>query len=333
MTLEVIRIGPLATIQDKGRFGFRAFGVSPAGPMDMGAFLLANALIGNEAGAAMVEFAGMGGEFLAQNALRCAVTGGDVRVEVDGRLVEPCTGFRVEPGGRVKIGALKDAQWGYLAVSGGIATPPVLGSRSTHLRFGLGGVDGRALREGDILPVGPQSDGPLLAYSREKPKEGEVTIRVIPGPQEDYFSDEVRAAFFSTPFTVSPRFDRMAMMLEGPLLPAEGGHDIISDATVPGSIQAPGSGKPLVLMAEGQTTGGYPKIATIIGADLPRLRQLRPGQSFRFEAVSVEEAEEAWRLSVKADRERLSKLKPAGPWMPGSERLLSLNLISGVWGG
>lgn len=327
MTLEVIAAGPMVTVQDLGRHGLRHQGVSAAGPMDAPAHRLANALVGNADGAALLEFAGVGGRFRATRALRFAVTGGAVPVTVEGRPLPAGESHRLAPGEVLAIGALNGATWGYLALSGGLAVPLVLGSRATHLRSGLGGWQGRRLAPGDRLPLGPEVEGPCLRPARSWPRE-EGPIRIVLGPQEEAFAPEIRARL-TEPFTVTPQRDRMAMVLGGTELPAIS-HDIVSDGTVPGSIQVPGSGRPLILMAESQTTGGYPKIATVISADLPRLAQMPTGATLRFRPVTRDAAEEAWiahRAEVAAG---IASLTPRGD-ATDSRWLLSCDLVGGIW--
>jgi biotin-dependent carboxylase-like uncharacterized protein len=222
--------------------------------------------------------------------------------------------------------------WCYLAVGGTIDVAPVLGSIATHVRSGLGGLGGRALAAGDALPVrdlGPV-DAPAALVAPWLERAGDV-IRVILGPQADYFSADQIAAFCAGPWTISPRSDRMAYLLDGPRLAHAKGFNIISDGIAMGAIQVPGDGRPIVLMADRQVTGGYTKIATVIGPDLGRLAQLRPGARFRFAVVTVEAAVAARR----AERDALATLRaePLVRRHPDSELLLGLNLIGGVTSG
>lgn len=333
MTLEVVRAGAMLTVQDAGRAGHSSRGVSLSGPMDPPALALANAMVGNPSDAAGLEFAGVGGEFRAGRHVRVALAG-DAEIRIGDRVMMPGRAHDLARGEVLRIGALQRGVWGYLGVSGGIDVPMMLGSRSTHLRFGLGGLDGRMIGTGDILPLGEGANVPCLQdVSPDAGIDPAAPIRVVMGPQEDYFDDEVRATFLGEAFTVTPRSDRMGMALAGPTLAAAGGHDIISDGVVPGSIQVPGAAQPIVLMAECQTTGGYPKIATVIGADLPRLAQSRPGSVIRFEAVTQAAAEEAWRQAVRASQARIAALRPAVADVLSSDLLLSRNLIGGVWKG
>lgn len=295
--LTILRPGMMMTVQDRGRAGMLRFGVSGAGPMDPEAAQMANALIGNDPGAAVLEFAHFGGALRLDADRTIAVCGAVADLRIGGRAVAPWAAHPVRAGEEIVIGAMRDTVWGYVAIGGGIDTPPVLGARSTHLRSGIGGQEGRSLREGDVLPLGAAAAQTAAETAVRRllrpwrPRLG--PIRVVLGPQQDHFSDEVVATFLGRPFTVTQKRDRMAMVLEGPALPAARGHDIVSDGTLHGSVQVPGSGQPMILLADRQTTGGYPKIATVIGPDLPRLAQLAAGRQLRFHAISQSRAEEA----------------------------------------
>ena len=335
MSVEILSSGPMLTVQDAGRFGLRHMGVSPAGPIDPAAMALANALAGNDPGAAALEFAGPAGSFRSDAPLRFAVAGADCAIRIDGRPVAAGESHRLKPGEVLTVGAPMGAVWAYLAVSGGIAIPPVLGSRATHLRSGLGGIEGRALRAGDRLPLGPQdADAPCLRpairLDNHAPARDSGPIRLILGPQDDYFAPEVIARLTGCDFTVTPQRDRMAMVLGGVEMPAARGHDIVSDGTVPGSVQVPGSGQPLVLLAESQTTGGYPKIGTIASVDLARLAQMPVGARIRFAIITRDAGEDLWLARSRALRRLLGGLlaKPEGAL--SSEYLLSCDLVGGI---
>ncbi|KQT64040.1 MULTISPECIES: biotin-dependent carboxyltransferase family protein [unclassified Aureimonas] len=311
--LAVHEAGPMVTVQDLGRPGLQHAGVSRAGPMDVPSFRIANALVGNGPAAAGLEFAGVGGRFEATEPVRIAVTGGAVDVRIDRTPIWLWESHVLRPGSMLTIGAMRDAVWAYLAISGGIDTPPVLGSRSTHLRSGLGGHEGRRLVAGDRLPLGQAEPAPLLALNRPVWRSNRP-IRVVKGPQDGRFSPEILRRFLGEPYIVSASRDRMAQVLAGPPLPAAGGHDIVSDGTALGSIQVPGSGQPIVLMAERQTTGGYPKIATLASVDVARLAQTPSGRPVRFAAISQSRAED---LAIE-ERQVLDEIvaglaeKPAG---------------------
>ncbi len=316
--LVINQIGPMATVQDLGRKGMQHAGVSGSGPMDKPSFSIANALVGNDSAAAGLEFAGVGGSFTTTMPLRFAVTGGDVDIRLDGVKVHAWESYDLLPGVTLTIGALRECVWGYLAVSGGIDLTPVLGSRSTHLRSGLGGLEGRRLQPGDRLPVG---EHPLFAnLAMQRPwRRSKRPIQVVCGPQHDCFSEKTLQTYVETPFIISPTRDRMAQVLDGAPILADGGHDIVSDGTCPGSIQVPSSGKLLVLMAERQTAGGYPKIATVASVDLPRLAQTPSGQAIRFAVISQEQAEELLIAERQALRDIIANLveKPTGGDQPG----------------
>lgn len=330
--LHVLDTGPLTTIQDAGRFGLRAFGVSQSGPMDRLAFDMANLLVSNPPNAAAIEFASFGGRFRFDADAVVAVTGPGVEISIDGVLKAPHQALKIRAGQNLRIGPVRTGLWGYLAVAGGIDTPVVLGARATHLRFGLGGIEGRALVGGDCLPLaGTDTAPPMRVADLAPPETDRSPIRVILGPQDDYFDPAATADFLSNAYRVSTRLDRMATFLDGPSLTATRGHDIISDGTLPGAIQVPGSGQPLILMADGQTTGGYPKIATIIGADLRRVAQTPPGQALWFEAVSANQAETALLECRDWHREVLNSVRTVEYDPSDTARLLGANLISGIW--
>ncbi|MFV0491277.1 MAG: biotin-dependent carboxyltransferase family protein [Pseudorhodobacter sp.] len=332
MSFEILSAGPMLTIQDEGRLGLRHQGISGAGPVDLPAMAMANALTGNDPGAAVLEFAGPAGRFSCDSPLRFAVTGGKCVIRRDGQVLAWAEAHRLRPGEVLEIGAPQDTVWGYLALSGGIATQPVLGARATHLRSGLGGVDGQRLRDGMHLPVGSAAEGPCLrAPSALISALQDGPIRIVPGPQDDFFTPEIRTRLLETPFFVTAQRDRMAMVLGGEELPAFRGHDIVSDGTVPGSIQVPGSAVPIVLLCESQTSGGYPKIATVISTDLPRLAQMPVGAHFRFAVVTRDEAEEILIEARHRFRATLAGLVPKAEGELRSDYLLAQDLVGGVF--
>lgn len=335
MSLEVFAVGPMATVQDQGRFGLRRYGVSNSGPMDIPAMTLANALCGNKGDAAAIEFAAFGGRFRVSRPVRFAVTGARCDIRIGTRNVSLNEAYRLQPDDELTIGTLECGFWGYLAVSGGISTPLVLGSRSTHLRSGLGGVEGRRLRVGDRLPLGADIGSDVCRRAKDPPArplpQGPLVVRVVLGPQDSAFTSETLSKLTESEFEVSAQRDRMGMVLEGPTLPARDSHDIISDAVVPGVIQVPGSGKPTILMAESQTTGGYPKIATVIGPDLPRLAQAQTGQRIRIAAIDRDEAELAAIRSARVIGDMLSSIVAKSENDLTSEYLLGCDLVGGIY--
>lgn len=301
--------------------------------MDRRAYRLANALVGAEPCAAVLEFGMYGGRFSVDAPVLVSVTGGNCPITVDSTPCAPWTGFRLDPGSVLNVGVLMDAVYGYIAISGGIDVPPFMGSRATHSRSELGGFHGRALMADDLLPVFPlpARHGPHRLKRPARPDEG--PIRVVAGPQEDHFTAAAWETFLSEAFVVTGQRDRMGMNLEGPQLEHSQGFNIVSDAISFGSIQVPGSGQPLILLADRQSTGGYPKIATVISSDLGRLVQTRSGQKLRFAQVTPEQAEEAAIAQNAALLAEIADLEPSAETPDlSSERLLSLNLISGVVG-
>ncbi|MGV2186088.1 5-oxoprolinase subunit C family protein [Rhizobium rhizogenes] len=290
MHLRIVQAGPMVTVQDRGRRGLLHSGVSGSGPMDALSFRIANALVGNGQDMAALEFASAGGTFEVTEPVRFAVTGGDVDIRIDGSAVRPWESHDLFPGSTLAVGGLRSAVWGYVAFSGGIDTPLILGSRATHLRTGLGGHEGRCLRTGDLLPIGSLDPMPHLALTKPW-RRSNRPINVVAGPQDDYFDASAWRTFLGSSFVVSTSRDRMAQMLDGPVISACRGNDIVSDGTTLGSIQIPGSGRPIVLMAERQTTGGYPKIATVASVDVPRLAQIPSGMAIRFRLISQATAE------------------------------------------
>jgi len=304
--ITVLRPGLLTTVQDAGRPGYRAFGLPVAGAMDRLAFALANALAGAAPGAAALEMTLQGGAFRFEADAYVGLCGADMQGALDGSTVGACAGFPVRAGAILTFGGARSGVRTYLSVRGGIDVPEFLGSRSTYARAGVGGFQGRALRAGDVLPVGsPDAGGPARSLPPALVPEvgGEIRLRALPGPQDDLFSPIGRGMFFGSEYRVTNRNDRMGYQLEGAAVQHARGADIVSDALVPGAVQVPGKGTPIVMTADAQTTGGYPKIATVIGPDLRRLAQARLGDGVRFESCTQEEAVEALRAEQKVIEE------------------------------
>jgi biotin-dependent carboxylase-like uncharacterized protein len=290
MSLLVHDAGPLTTVQDLGRMGQLRVGLPRSGPMDRDAFLLANRLVGNEDNAAALECTLMGPRLEFADARWVAVTGADVPVLLDGAEMPRWESFRVPAGGMLRIGGARAGVRAYVAVAGGIETPLVLGSRATYVRGALGGVQGRALRKGDTLPLGVATHpGPARRVRPEMlPTFGdEPTIDTILGPQDDRFTAAGIAALFSGPYEMLPQSDRMGARFKGPRIEHSRGHDIISDGIALGAIQVIGEGQPIVLLVDRQTAGGYTKIGTVCSYEIGRVGQLKPGQRLQFRRVSV----------------------------------------------
>ncbi len=279
---------PFVTLQDAGRRGWQRFGVSRSGAMDLEALAAANALVGNPADTAALEFAHAAGSFkVAATSCRIAVTGGHFAVSVDNCPIPPFTTATLLRGQTLQVGGSRDAVWGYIAVTDGFNLPLQLGSHATHARSGIGGFDGRAVAEGDALELA--SDWVRAAPERRLMSlpDRRGPIRVVMGPQNEFFTDTAVNEFLSAEYNTTYQMDRLGYRLDGPVLAHSAGFNIISDGLVAGCIQVPGSGAPIVLMRDAQPPGGYPKIATVVSADLGRLAQMRPGTRLRFKAVDV----------------------------------------------
>jgi antagonist of KipI len=292
--LCIIRPGALTTVQDLGRWGAQSQGVPVAGAMDPVSHRIANALVGNDAGSATLEVTLIGPEVEFQDARAVAVAGAEFDLLLDGRRVPPGA-LEVRAGSRLRFASRRRGARAYLSVAGGIGVPPVLGSRATHLVSRMGGFNGRALAAGDRLPLGERPIRQPARVSGALPSfaslaDGQARVRVMPGPQHDRFADEALDILQSATYRIANDSDRMGFRLEGPRLPLKHRADIISDATPFGVLQVPESGQPLLLMADRQTTGGYPKLATVITADVGVAGQLGPGDGIAFSVCSRQEA-------------------------------------------
>ncbi len=331
--LLVVDPGPLATLQDLGRIGYQRFGVTVSGAMDQYALRLANRLVGNEAGEAAVEFTLAGGTYaLEAPACRIATAGGDFPVSINGRRVGAYASHILRRGDRLVIGRAHSGTRGYLAVAGGFDPPKVLGSRSTHVRSALGGMDGLPLKAGNRIPLADAErfDGPDRWLKPALWPKARDVVRVVLGPQDDLFTEEGKATFLSSAYRILAQSDRMGYRFEGPPIRHAADYNIVSDGIAPGSVQVVGSGQPIIMLADRQTTGGYAKIATVISADLPVLAQCRPGHVVRFQAVSVEEAEDL-RAAMLDGLDRLERaFYRAGSAVDDTANLLGVNLIDGI---
>lgn len=311
-TLHVIKPGLLTTIQDLGRFGHQDSGVPVAGPMDVFSHRLANQLVGNEADAATFEITLIGPELMTDTDLTIAICGAHFEITCDDRPVPIDASFAMRAGQRLKFGRVLQGARAYLAVAGGLQTPRVLGSRATHLVSRMGGLNGRALAGGDRVPIlagtaaGPRRKSPGLTL----PTSGRALLRVMPGPQDEWFHPDAMRTIAGVSFRISPRSNRMGYRLQGPPLVRVHEGELISEPVGLGAIQVPAAGEPILLMADRQTAGGYPKIGHVIAADLPLAGQLAPGDFIEFvlctrqEAVSALIARERQLLRAADSRER-----------------------------
>ena len=309
--IQVLVPGLLTTVQDLGRSGLGAFGVPVGGAADAHALRLGNLLLGNEEGAAALEATLVGPELLFEATAVVVLAGAPFGAQLDGAPLPTWEAVSVPAGGRLAVGRAFSGARGYVCVRGGLDVPSVLGSRATDVATGFGGLDGRPLRPGDRLAVGPARGEPrgrrvdAAAARWSGPRR---RLRVTPGPQGDWFGEDVVEAFFSRSFRVSASSSRTGVRLEGEPLVAPS-RSLVTEGVVAGAVQVPPAGLPIVLLVEHPSTGGYPKIGSVISADLSALAQLRPGEDVRFARVSFEEAR---RLLL--DRE--ARLDAPGVFLP-----------------
>lgn len=302
MKLHVLSPGPMTTIQDAGRHGYVASGIGVSGVMDQDAYEAANYLVGNRYGEAVLEATLMGPSIQFDADCICAVTGADMGTKIGNKPVEPYRPFWVQSGQVLTMGYAQTGCRGYLAVQGGFEVPVVMGSRSTNLKCALGGYEGRALKAGDVLEVPDESRSTVMDRKRRQQiYEQEVTVRVIPGPQADAFTEKGFRTLWEQSFSVSAKSDRMGLRLDGPVIETKEGSDIVSDGIALGAIQVTSGGQPIILLADRQTTGGYAKIGTVCSFDIPKLAQLKPGGIIHFEEITVEAAQrllkrKKWRI-------------------------------------
>ena len=292
--VTVIQPGLFTTVQDGGRWGYQRFGVPVAGPMDRVSHRLVNLIVGNRSSAATLEVTLVGPQLEFADETLFAVTGGEFELQLDGTSVATNTSHAARAGQCLTFGRRLEGARAYLAVAGGFDLPSVLGSRSTHVASGMGGLEGRALKVGDRLPVGHAGErrvraGRVRARVVPVPRQG-ARVRVIIGPDDDRFGPEGVATLRTTRYQVTAQSDRMGYRLKGARLEQTAGGNLISSAALTGSVQVPTSGEPIILMADHQTTGGYPRIATVITADLPVVGQLSPSDWIEFELCNQEVA-------------------------------------------
>ncbi len=307
--LTIVRATGLVTVQDLGWVGHRSIGLPPGGAMDPDGLRIGNALVGNPDGAAGLELAQ--GELVLgfEAAAAVAVVGGAV-VRLNGAEVPSSTQLAVPKGGRLEIASEAGRRFVLMAIQGGVDVPVLLGSRSTYLPTALGGLEGRRLTAGDQLRCGPRppmSPGPGTSVPSPPPDPG--PIRVAPGPQAHVFATDAYLRLAESPYRVAVNSDRMGTRLEGPPLAVKVTATLPSEATCLGAIQVPDDGQPIVILRDGPTVGGYPKIGAVISADLTRFGQLAPGNTVRFAWVSTDQAGALWRMSVARLRAPLAAVR------------------------
>ncbi|SHJ07735.1 5-oxoprolinase subunit C family protein [Lutispora thermophila] len=293
--IKIIKPGLLTTIQDNGRIGFQRYGIPVAGAMDDFAFRVANILVGNDEHEAVLEATFMGPIIEIGFDGFIAITGANMSPKLNEKNIHMWRSIEVHKGDQLSLSGAIEGLRTYIAFGGGIGVPEIMKSKSTYVRGSLGGYNGRKLMEGDEIPIDASkskakvgryiSPGYIPRYNNNN------VVRVVLGPQDDHFSPEAIETFLNSEYKITAEADRMGYRLEGPKLTHVKGPDIISDGIVSGSVQVPGHGSPIVMMADRQTTGGYTKIATVISPDLPIMAQMGPGDTVRFKKVSVEESQ------------------------------------------
>ena len=291
--IQVQEPGLLTTVQDLGRDGFGPLGVSPSGAADPISLRLGNRLVANPESAAGLEMTLLGGTFLFPEGAILALTGSDFVATLDGTVVDLWTSIDVRPGQTLRVGPARSGARCYLCVGGGIAVKPFLGSSSTHILTGLGGFKGRPLRKGDVLHMGSAIGSfrkRTIAPQARNNLSPRRILRVTPGPQSNWFSESSLSEFYRETYRVGEQSNRMGLRLEGKAVTQNSPGEMITEGVSLGAVQVTHGGLPIILFVEQQTTGGYPKIANVISADLHRVGQLRPRDEIRFEQVTFEAA-------------------------------------------
>lgn len=328
LVFEVEKPGMLSTVQDLGRNAYQEFGMTGAGAVDQYSLQAANILVGNSPAEAAIELTMLGPTLKVIKGGLIAVTGADMDPTINGKPIPMWETVKVSAGDVIIFSWAKSGCRAYLALAGGIDVPVVMGSKSTFIRGGIGGFNGRALKSGDVLSSGEQSHSfnkvlrVPLDYIPKYSSPWEV--RVVLGPQDDYFTEKAINTFLSEEYKVTSDSDRMGCRLEGPKLEHLSGADIISDGIPPGAVQVPGHGQPIIMLADRQTTGGYTKIATVISPDLWKIAQAKPEDSIKFKAIPVEEAQKAY-IDYRKSLLALPRLL-----LPGSRRQCCQIKVNGL---
>lgn len=323
--LVISAIGPASSVQDGGRHGAQRYGLTPSGAMDRLALAATNCLVGNAPFAAAIEVGPFGAAFTArEGTVRLGLAGAARNAEIAGRTVATDTSMTLADGETLTLGFARGGSFSYLAIEGGIAGEPMFGSLAVNARAGLGSPYPRPLQPGDELQTKEASGAAERRIDLPAATEG--PIRLVMGPQDDEFGEAATKLFLDSEWKISPTSDRMGYRLEGPVIKHLHGHNIVSDGTVNGSIQVPGNGAPIVLMPDRGTSGGYPKIATVISADLGRFAQIPLGKAFRFKAVSMTEAQAEARKLAELLRSLPDRLRPIESFDLNIEALQDANV-------
>lgn len=290
--MKILKAG-ITSVQDMGRFGYQAYGMPTSGACDQYSYRIGNILVGNDDVEASLECMLMGPTIEFEEDTVFAITGGYFNTTLNGVKIYNWHSYRARPGDILELGGVISGCFGYISFSGGIDVSPVMGSRSTYIKGKIGGLEGRNLKDGDTLRTG---EGNLFAYGRQLERiyipryERDVTVRVVMGPQDDYFTKEGIYTFLNSSYEVTQSSDRMGYRLKGKPIEHAKGADVVSDGVPLGAVQVPGDGQPIIMLVDRQTTGGYTKIATVITADIPRVAQARPGDVIHFKSISLGDA-------------------------------------------
>ena len=316
--IKVIKGGPLTTVQDEGRVGYQKFGMPVAGAMDKFSYKMANLLVDNKENEAALEFTMMGPELKFMEDAVIAITGANAEAKIDGKPITMWRSVYVKKGSVLSFSRTQSALRGYIAFKSGLDLKEIMGSKSTYLRGKLGGHNGRKLKEADILEINEnvKKDEFQEKYlaKEHRPNFDQSEIRVIMGPQDDYFIEKGIDNFLNEKFKVSSQADRMGYRLQGSSIEHKDGADIISDGIAPGSVQVPGDGKAIIMLADRQTTGGYTKIATVITVDIDKVAQKKPGDTIYFKKVNLDSAQKLLKERQKIFKEiKKEKKKYASP--------------------
>jgi biotin-dependent carboxylase-like uncharacterized protein len=323
--LVISAIGPASSVQDGGRHGAQRYGLTPSGAMDRLALAAANCLVGNVPFTAAIEIGPFGAALTArEGAVRVALAGASRNADVAGRAVASDTSMTLADGETLTLGFARGGTFSYLAIEGGIAGEPMFGSLAVNARAGLGSPYPRPLQAGDELQTAAASGAAERRI--DLPAVADGPIRVVMGPQDDEFGDAAKKLFLESEWKISATSDRMGYRLEGPVIKHLHGHNIVSDGTVDGSIQVPGNGAPIVLMPDRGTSGGYPKIATVISADFGRFAQIPAGRTFRFRAVGMAEAQAEVRKFAELLRTLAERVGPIDNFDLNIEALQDANV-------
>ncbi len=312
MGIRIIKAGMMTTVQDLGRTGYQSQGFPVAGVMDVRSFKIANLLLDNPENEAVLEFTLIGPTLEFTSDTLIAITGGDFQPTINGEPAPMYTAIYVNKGDVLKFSSARTGSRGYVAFSSYLKIPVVMGSRCTNMKSSIGGFKGRKLQDGDYIEFRIKRRYLPFFLSRtldlDEFDQEDATLRVVMGPQDYLFSKQGIDTFLSSEYKVTSDFDRMGCRLEGPFISRKEDKDMISDGIAFGSIQVPAHGKPIILLADRQTTGGYPKIATVASVDIPKLVQRKTDHSIRFKAISVEEAQKLYLAELEELNEMRKKI-------------------------